>query len=105
MFTEEEGWWWVVFFLLLALIRLIDVVVLHGGKAHRVSLKESSFWVLVWMSLALLFNLFIWINFSYQMDSQIAKTKALEFLTGYLIEWSLSVDNLFVFLLIFNYFG
>lgn len=105
MISVGESWLWVAFFGLISLMLLIDIVVLHGGKAHRVSLKESSAWVIAWMTLALSFALFLWIYLSQHINPDVAKVKALEFLTGYLIEWSLSVDNLFVFLLIFNYFA
>ena len=73
----------------------IDLGVFHR-KAHSVSFKESLLWTMVWMGLAMIFNALIY--FWKGPD------KALEFLTGYLIELSLSVDNLFVFILIFGYF-
>jgi tellurite resistance protein TerC len=66
-------------------------------KGHRISVKEAVTWVGVWITLAIMFNLFILYEFG--------RTKALEFLTGYVIEYSLSVDNIFVFILIFTYFG
>ena len=73
----------------------IDLGVFHR-KSHAVSFKESLLWTMVWMGLAMIFNALIY--FWKGPD------KALEFLTGYLIELSLSVDNLFVFILIFGYF-
>jgi tellurite resistance protein TerC len=66
-------------------------------KLHKISVKEASIWTVVWVTLALLFNLFIFLEFG--------KIKALEFLTGYVIEYSLSVDNIFVFILIFGFFA
>ena len=74
----------------------LDLLVLHR-KAHAVSLREALAWSCVWVSLALLFALGVYFFRGGE--------KALEFLTGYVIEWSLSVDNLFVFLVIFSYFG
>jgi tellurite resistance protein TerC len=74
----------------------LDLGVFHK-KTHKVPVKEALIWSAVWVSLALLFNLFIFFEFG--------KTKALEFLTGYVIEYSLSVDNIFVFILIFSYFA
>jgi len=73
----------------------IDLGVFHR-KAHSISFKESLIWTLIWMGLAMIFNgiIYYWQG----------PDKALEFLTGYLIELSLSVDNLFVFILIFGYF-
>ena len=66
-------------------------------KAHRISVKEATIWSAVWISLALLIDLFILIRFG--------KVKALEFITGYVIEKSLSIDNIFVFILIFSFFS
>ena len=74
----------------------IDLGVFHR-KAHSVSIKEATTWSVVWVSLAMLFNLGIYFAWGQE--------KALEFLTGYVIEKSLSVDNLFVFLMIFQYFA
>jgi tellurite resistance protein TerC len=66
-------------------------------KAHAPSIKEAAIWTAVWLALSLGFNALIW---SWQ-----GKAKALEFLTGYLVEYSLSVDNIFVFVLVFSYFA
>ena len=86
---------WIFFILFILLMLAIDLGVFHR-KAHSVSFKESLLWTIVWMGLAMIFNALIY--FWKGPD------KALEFLTGYLIELSLSVDNLFVFILIFGYF-
>lgn len=74
----------------------VDLGVFHR-KAHTVSIKEASVWSVIWIALAMLFNLGIFFTWGHE--------KALEFLTGYVIEKSLSVDNLFVFLMIFQYFN
>jgi tellurite resistance protein TerC len=74
----------------------LDLGVFHK-HTHIVPVKEAIVWSVVWISLALLFNLFVFFEFG--------KTRALEFLTGYVIEYSLSVDNIFVFILIFSYFA
>jgi tellurite resistance protein TerC len=73
----------------------LDLGVFHR-KAHAIGYREALLWSIFWMALALLFNGFVWLEFG--------RTHALEFLTGYLIEKSLSVDNLFVFVLIFTAF-
>ncbi len=86
---------WIFFILFILLMLAIDLGVFHR-KSHAVSFKESLLWTMVWMGLAMIFNALIY--FWKGPD------KALEFLTGYLIELSLSVDNLFVFILIFGYF-
>lgn len=89
-------YFWIGFHVLIFTMLALDLGVFHK-KTHKVPVKEALIWVLVWVSLAFLFNLFILYEFG--------KTKALEFLTGYVIEYSLSVDNIFVFILIFTYFG
>jgi tellurite resistance protein TerC len=91
----NEIWLWVVFNIFVLAMLSLDLGVFHR-KAHEVSLKEALIWSAVWITLALLFSLGIlfWRG----------PETALEFLTGYLIEKSLSVDNIFVFLLIFSYF-
>ena len=92
----ESAWPWIGFNVFVLAMLALDLGVFHR-KAHVVSLKESLTWTAVWIGLALAFNAAIW-HFT---DSQ----KALEFFTGYLIEKSLSVDNIFVFALLFSYFA
>jgi tellurite resistance protein TerC len=86
---------WAGFGIVIITLMVLDLGVFHR-KSHAVSTKEAACWTAVWISLALLFNLAVF----YWKGSQ----TALEFLTGYLIEYSLSVDNLFVFVLIFTSF-
>jgi tellurite resistance protein TerC len=74
----------------------LDLGVFHK-KTHEVPVKEAILWSSIWILLALLFDLFVFFEFG--------KTKALEFITGYVIEYSLSVDNIFVFILIFSFFA
>jgi len=92
----ESIWLWVGFNLFVLAMLALDLGVFHR-KAHVVSLKESFTWTGVWVALALVFNAGIWHFYG--------STKALEFFTGYLIEKSLSVDNVFVFALLFSYFA
>ena len=89
-------YFWIGFHLFIFFMLALDLGVFHK-KTHKVPVKEALIWSAVWISLALIFNLFVLFEFG--------KTKALEFLTGYLIEYSLSVDNIFVFILIFSYFA
>ena len=93
--TERVGLWVGFNVFVLAMLAL-DLGVFHR-KAHVVKLKESLVWTAVWVVLAIAFNAGVW----YYAGPQ----KALEFLTGYLIEKSLSVDNVFVFALLFSYFA
>jgi len=86
---------WSGFAVLITVMITLDLGVFNK-KSHAVSFREALTWTLVWVALALAFNAGIL--------HYLGPTKALEFLTGYLIEESLSVDNLFVFILIFSYF-
>ena len=99
-----EPWMWAAFVGFVLVMLALDLFVLGGRKAHRVSVKEAAAWSLVWVSLALAFNAGLWWHLNGTVGEEIADRKALEFLTGYLIEKSLSVDNVFVFLLIFSSF-
>jgi tellurite resistance protein TerC len=94
--TSDSLFLWIIFNILVLGMLALDLLVFHR-KAHAVSLREALAWSCVWVSLALLFALGVYFVRGGE--------KALEFLTGYVIEWSLSVDNLFVFLVIFSYFA
>jgi tellurite resistance protein TerC len=89
-------YFWIGFHILIFIMLALDLGVFNR-KEHTVQVKEAIGWSVVWISLALLFNLFVLLKFG--------KTPALEFLAGYVIEYSLSVDNIFVFILIFTYFA
>jgi tellurite resistance protein TerC len=89
-------WLWLGFNLFILLMLALDLGVFHR-RHHTVSLKESMTWTGVWAGLALVFNAGVW-HFA-------GPQKGLEFFTGYLIEKSLSVDNVFVFALLFSYFA
>jgi tellurite resistance protein TerC len=91
-------YFWIGFHVFIFIMLALDLGVFHK-KTHKVPVKEAVIWSCIWISLALLFNLFI------LLDKDFGKIKALEFLTGYVIEYSLSVDNIFVFILIFSYFS
>jgi tellurite resistance protein TerC len=98
-------WWlWLSFFAFVLTVLSIDTFLLKGRKAHHVSTREALGWTVVWVMCALVFNFFLWFYLSQTQDAIIAKQKAMEFFTGYFIEESLSVDNLFIFIMIFNYF-
>jgi len=89
-------WMWGGFLGFVAAMLALDLGVFHR-RAHEVRLREAAAWSLVWVALALLFNLGVWHWYG--------PVKGLEFLTGYLIEKALSVDNIFVFLVIFSFFA
>lgn len=99
-------WLWIVFVAIVIAALFIDFVVLSKQGSHVVGVKEALRWSLIWVALSFMFNaLFWWAVRDTTGSSEIANEKALEFLTGYLIEKSLAVDNIFVFLLIFTYFA
>jgi tellurite resistance protein TerC len=87
---------WGGFIVLLLVLLALDLGVVHR-KEHRVGLREAVVWSIVWTVIALIFNAWIYVRFGTQ--------PGLEFLTGYIIERSLSFDNIFVFIIIFNYFA
>jgi len=103
MNIEYPFWVWITFFATVFLALFVDLGVANR-KSHVPTRRETFIWSGIWISLALAFNVFVYWVVSNYYDSAKGLLKAKEFLTGYLIELSLSVDNLFVFLLIFGYF-
>ena len=95
-FMEVSILFWIGFHLFIFVMLALDLGVFNK-KAHEIAVKEALIWSALWISITLLFSIFVLFQFG--------KTKALEFLTGYVIEYSLSVDNIFVFILIFTYFS
>lgn len=93
----------VVFTVVLGLLVYLDLFVLNK-RAHKIPLRESVYWSLFWFSLAISFSILIYVMDQSPTDPARGQTKALEFITGYLLEYSLSVDNLFVFIMIFQKF-
>ena len=96
---------WAGFIAFVLAMLALDLFVLGGNKAHRVSVKEAASWVVAWVTLALSFGALLWWHLDGTAGREVANRKALEFITGYLIEQSLSVDNMFVFVMIFSYFA
>lgn len=118
LFPFYDYWWlYVGFSVFVLLVLALDLGVFHKN-AHEVSFKEASIWTTVWISLALVFNylFYLYAKYSFSIherytsipgfdpDAQ-AKTTALEFLTGFVVEKSLAIDNIFVFAVVFSYFG
>jgi tellurite resistance protein TerC len=100
-----ELWMWVTFIVFVIAMLALDLFVFGGRKAHRVSVREASSWVIAWCALTLTFAGLLWWYLNGEFGPEIARRKTLEFLTGYLIEQSLSIDNMFVFVMIFSYFA
>jgi tellurite resistance protein TerC len=92
---ENTPFFWIAFNAFVIVLLLLDLLVFNR-KAHEIKLREALAWSVFWVALSLGFNLLVYFT--------MGKQPALEWLTGYLVEKALSVDNLFVFLLIFNYF-
>ena len=118
LFPFSEYWWFYLSFVGLVLVLLaLDLGVFHR-KAHVVSFREAATWTVVWISLAVLFNvlLYQYALWKFPQDARLmaipgfdpnaaAWRVSLEYFTGYLIEKALSVDNIFVFVMVFSYFG
>jgi tellurite resistance protein TerC len=96
---------WTAFGAVVVVALAIDFLVLRASGAHRVSFREALYWSLAWVALALAFNLGVWLWLDAHAGRAAANEVGLEFLAGYLVEKALAVDNIFVFLMLFNYFG
>ena len=106
METVAPLWLWLTFGVIVLTSLFIDFVVLKKQGAHDIGVKEALNWSIIWIALSFVFNgLFWWAVKDSTGSSELANTKSQEFLTGYLIEKSLAVDNIFVFLMIFTYFA
>jgi len=109
LFTRE--WMWIGFILLVLVLLALDLGVFHR-KAHVIEVREALVWSCIWVGVALLFNVFIYFAYGYQWfglgaagDVPDGRTAAVLFFTGYVVELSLSVDNMFVIAMIFSYFA
>jgi len=105
MESISTWWMWLGFCLFIVMMILIDLLAFSGKHPHKVSAKEALTWSLIWISLALIFNFLLWMYLMHYQNAIIANQKAAEFFAGYILEKSLSVDNIFVFLMIFQYFA
>ena len=118
LFPFSEYWWFYAGFTAMVLALLAFDLGLFHRKAHTVSFREATAWTVVWFLLAMAFNvgLFFYARWKFPLDPRLtalpgfdadaaAWQTALEFLTGYIIELSLSVDNIFIFVLVFGYFA
>ncbi len=105
MQTIGNPWLWAGFAGVVLIALLVDLVLMRHGGAHRVTFKEALYWSLGWIGLALLFNAGLWWYVNETAGVAMANKVGLEFLTGYLVEKSLAVDNIFVFLMLMSYFA
>ncbi|HRP98008.1 MAG TPA: TerC family protein [Rhodocyclaceae bacterium] len=104
---ESIGTWWMwsAFSAVVVAMLVIDLLVFKGGHQHRVSLKEAAGWSVAWVSVAALFAGGLWWHLDGALGRAVANEQTLAFLTGYLVEKSLAVDNVFVWMMIFSYFA
>ena len=105
MDTIAPLWLWAFFVASVLVALFVDFVVLRKQGAHSVTVKEAVNWSIIWVALSFAFNALFWWAVHQDHGTELANTKSMEFLTGYLIEKSLAVDNIFVFLLIFTFFA
>jgi len=105
MQTIGNVWLWGGFAVVVVVALVADLVLMRHGGAHKVTFKESLYWSLGWIGLALLFNAGLWWYLNETAGAEMASRVGLEFLTGYLVEKSLAVDNIFVFLMVMSYFA
>jgi tellurite resistance protein TerC len=96
---------WALFAAFVLLALLVDFFALSRQGAHRVSMKEAAIWSLIWVAVSFVFVGWLWWHLRETHSAQVAHDKALEFVTGYLVEKALAVDNIFVFLMVFTYFA
>jgi tellurite resistance protein TerC len=96
---------WAAFFVVLVAALVVDFALLRSRGGHRVSFREAARWSVAWIALALAFNAGLWWWLEAHAGRAVADEIGLEFLTGYLVEKALAVDNIFVFLMVFNYFA
>ena len=105
METIGSWWMWVGFFVVVFVMLAIDLFAVGCGKQHKVSFKEAATWSGIWVSVSFLFAGVLWWYLDGVAGREIANQKTLEYITGYLIEKSLAVDNVFVWLMLFSFFA
>ncbi len=105
METIGTWWMWAGFAVFVVIAIAVDLLVMEKQGAHKVTAKEAVSWSLIWFSLAFLFVALLWWYLNGTQGRSVANEVSMQFITGYLVEKSLSVDNIFVFLMIFSYFA
>ena len=105
METIGTWWMWAGFAAFVVVAIAVDLLVMEKQGAHKVTTKEAVGWSLLWFSLAFVFVALLWWYLDGSQGRDTADTVSMQFITGYLVEKSLSIDNIFVFLTIFSYFA
>lgn len=99
-------WWmWAGFGIFVLAMLAVDMFLLGRHGAQRVILREALAWSLVWFTMAMLFGAALWAWLEHSAGREVADTKVMEYLTGYLLEKTLAMDNIFVFVMLFSYFA
>ena len=96
---------WTAFGVIVLIMLAVDLFVVGGGRQHRVGVREALIWSIVWVCISLAFAAGLWVYLDGLHGREVATSTALEYLTGYVIEKSLAVDNVFVWLMLFSFFG
>ena len=105
METIGTWWMWAGFAVFVVVAIAIDLLVMERQGAHKVTIKEAVHWSLLWFALAFVFVALLWWYLDSSQGRTVANTVSMQFITGYLVEKSLSIDNIFVFLMLFSYFA
>jgi tellurite resistance protein TerC len=105
LFPFAEYWWFYASFAGFVVLLLAGDLGIFHRRVHAIGFREAAIWTGVWAVLAVLFCAGLYWYIEGQLGAVIARKSALEFLTGYIVEWSLSLDNMFVFVLVFSYFA
>lgn len=105
MYSVGNPMLWGIFVVVVAALLAIDLLLFKGGRAHRITMKEAATWSLVWVGVAMLFCVGLWWYLQGTQGVAVANEQAMLFLTAYVMEKSLAVDNVFVWILIFGYFS
>jgi tellurite resistance protein TerC len=99
-------WWmWVGFGIFVLAMLAVDLFALGRNGSKKVTVKEALIWSLVWFTMAMLFGASLWAWLDYTTGREVANIRVMEYLTGYLLEKTLAMDNIFVFVMIFSYFA
>ena len=99
-------WWmWVGFGIFVLAMLAVDLFALGRNGSKKVTVKEALIWSLVWFTMAMLFGASLWVWLDYTTGREVANIRVMEYLTGYLLEKTLAMDNIFVFVMIFSYFA
>ena len=96
---------WLAFGVIVLVMLSVDLFVVGGGKQHRVSFREAATWSVIWVTVSFLFAAGLWWYLDGSAGREVANARSMEFIAGYLIEKSLAVDNVFVWLMLFAFFG